>query len=276
MTPYSEVSEHAESNLTLVCPKHHDEITKTLLVEAAVREANENPRNLQVGVLTRQPLYFSGESLLVDIGGNIAMHNNFQGDSAPCILMIDDQPIIGFKKQGIELLLRIVILDDQNRPVLVIHDSELLYGVFGAWDIEWVGTTLTIREKKRHVLIRITFKPPDRIVIDKARILCNGIEILVGKDHMFLSNDCRIFNGNIAGNRGISYFFGHPAIHGHRDTDFVDKHAGYKIINIPRHGVDRVAARRFLRSQLRERREKKKDIPSFSDMTVDEILHFST
>lgn len=85
-----------------------------------------------------------------------------------------------------------VLFDQFNSVVLQIVNNVSL------WDIEVVGRRLTIREKARKFLVSILFEPPNKIVIDKARLICNGVEILVKPDNILLTNNKMLLKGNQA------------------------------------------------------------------------------
>ena len=65
-----------------------------------------------------------------------------------------------------------------------------------SWDIDFRGSTLTVREAARKIFFEIDFQPPNRVVVERARFLCNGIELLVRKTHVFVPNSGALMSGN--------------------------------------------------------------------------------
>jgi trigger factor len=109
-------------------------------------------------------------------------------------ISVDGTPLIGFVLADGHLLLNLVIFDEFNAPVLHIKNSQLLYSV-SPWDIQLVGTNLTIREAHRKILIEIEFQPPDKVVINRGRFLRNGVEILVRPTNILITNNSTLLSG---------------------------------------------------------------------------------
>ena len=103
--------------------------------------------------------------------------------------MVDGTPLIAFILQDNQLLLNVNIFDECNQIVMRIVNNQLFYTT-SPWDIQLTGKTLSIREKARRFLLRIRFEPPNRIIIDKGRFLCNGVEVLVESDYILVTNNC--------------------------------------------------------------------------------------
>jgi trigger factor len=77
---------------------------------------------------------------------------------------------------------------------MTIKNNQLIYSV-SPWDIEFEGQTLTIREKARKFLLRITFQPPNKVLIDKGRFLYNGVEILLDSNFLLVTNNNTLIRG---------------------------------------------------------------------------------
>lgn len=193
------VREHKAEDITLLCDKHHKEVTTGLLPRTKVVEANKNPFNLREGKSSEMFLHFEGNSCEVHIGGNsfTTETNGEYSESIP--ILIDGIPIVAFILQDNQLLLNVNIFDEFNQIVMRIVNNELSYTT-SPWDIQLVGTTLTIREKVRKFLLRIKFEPPNKIFIEKARLLCNGVEILVDEDSILITNNNTLIRGCKANN----------------------------------------------------------------------------
>src|SRR5262249_29957534 len=90
------------------------------------------------------------------------------------------------------LFLSANIFDENNLPLLRIHENSLMYRPV-TWDIEFEGRRLTVREAARKILFEIEFNPPRGVVIDRARLLCNGVEILVRRSDLFVVNSQQLY-----------------------------------------------------------------------------------
>ena len=190
MEPFAEVREHQAENLTLLCDNHHKKATNALLTREEIETADKSPFNVAHGVSSPFGINFHGPQFEVVIGGN-----RFSGGlrtsedwlvTAP--ITVDDMDLLWFKSDPSgHVFLHANIFDEFNLPMLQIFENSIVYRT-EVWDIEFIGHTLSIREAARKFLVEITFEPPNRIVIDRARLLCNGVEIVVRKSHIFIVN----------------------------------------------------------------------------------------
>jgi hypothetical protein len=178
------------TNITLLCDTHHKEATNRLLTPEQIAQADSNPYNVQRGVSSPYGLHFQGENFDCVVGGNTfssRLRDDEQATQAIAI-SVDDTDLTWFRvdRSG-RLLLNANIFDENNLPLLLIHENSLAYRT-ATWDIEFKGRTLTVREDARKILFEIEFKPPGEVVIGRARLLCNGVEVLVRKSHVFVVN----------------------------------------------------------------------------------------
>lgn len=197
MKGWENVHEHVADEITLLCDKHHREVTSGLLPREKVIEANKSPNNLKEGKSKPYTLHFEGDSCEIDIGSNrfATKAIGYTTESIP--LIVDGIPLIGFVLEDGHLLLNLNLFDQFNDVVLRIVNNHLFYSV-NPWDIQLVGRTLTIREKARKFLIKIKFNPPNKIKIVKGRFLCNGVEILIDSNYMLVTNNNMLLEGNSA------------------------------------------------------------------------------
>lgn len=191
---WANVHEHIAAEITLLCDKHHREVTSGLLPRGKVIEANQSPYNLKAGQSRPLALHFEGNSCEMHIGGNYFVTKAMGQPTESIPLMVDGIPLIGFVLEDGHLLLNLILFDQFNNVVLRIVNNQLFYSI-SPWDIQLVGKTLTIREKARQFLIKITFEPPNKVTIDKGRFLCNGVEILVNSDHILVTNNSILISG---------------------------------------------------------------------------------
>lgn len=199
MEEWAQVQRHVAEELTLLCDQHHREKTGGLLPKEAVREANANPFNLREGVSKPYALHFSGKEAEVVVGGNSFTCQDGGYGTVMVPVSVDGTPLIGFILADGHLLLNLVIFDEFNQPVLHIKNNQLLYSV-APWDIQLVGTTLTVREGHRKILIEIDFCPPNKVVINRGRLLRNGVEILIRPSNILITNNAAVISGCSAHN----------------------------------------------------------------------------
>jgi trigger factor len=194
MLGFATVGRHVAEEITLLCDKHHKERTIGLLPISEVQRANALPFNRQQGVSKPYDLHYSGTECEVLIGGNRFTIQDTGYGTAIMAVIVDDIPLVGFMLTDGHLLLNVNIFDDSNNLILKIVNNELSYSD-SPWDIDLVGRNLVIRESHRNLLLDIVFEVPNRVVIRRGRILCNGIEILIRPDHILLTNNNSLISG---------------------------------------------------------------------------------
>jgi len=211
MEEWAIVERHVADEITLLCDQHHREKTAGLLPKEDVRKANENPYNLREGVSKPYNLYFSGTTAEIEIGGNSFTCEDQGYGTAMIPIIVDGTPLIYLSLADNHFLLNLVIFDEFNVPVLHIKDNQLVYST-QPWDIQLVGTKLTIREAHRKILIEIDFRPPNKVVINRGRFLRNGVEILVRPTNILITNNSIVISGCNAHNCQGGLIIGHNEI----------------------------------------------------------------
>lgn len=237
MEGWAEVERHIAEEITLLCDQHHKEKTNGLLPLEDVKQANNDPFNLREGVSKPYDLHFSGEEAEVLIGSN-TFTTKYQGYGTISVpISVDGIPLIGFILGDDHLLLNLVIFDEFNKRVIHIKNNQLYYST-DPWDIQLVGTKLTVREAHRKILIEIKFNPPNKVTINRGRFFCNGVEILVRPTNILITNNAMLLKDCGTRNAAGGLIIGHH-----------DKPLGgfMTITNVPRYLGDRKEALRFER-----------------------------
>lgn len=246
---WANVKRHVAEEITLLCDQHHREKTGGLLPKDVVREANEDPRNLREGVSKPYNLYFSGTEACVEIGSNSFTCQDKGYGTAMVPISVDGTPLLELILADGHLLLNLVVFDECNAPILHIKNNQLFYATT-PWDIQLIGTTLTVREAHRKILIEIDFQPPNKVVINRGRFLRNGVEILVRPQNILITNNSTLLHGCHAHN-----CFG-GLIVGHHDQPI----GGFmKIDSLSRYLGDRSEAFRFEKESLARLQERAVD-----------------
>jgi hypothetical protein len=189
---YSEVDEHQADNITLLCPTHHREKTNKLLPLEQLREADANPWNLGTGESTAHHLHFNAASAEVNLGGNRQV-----SATSFSALMVDGQSLVGFNFEDNRCMLNLNLFNDANEPVLQVVNNELKYSV-GNWDVDFVGSTLTIREGLGQIFLEVDFLPPGHVLVPRGRLQYNGIEMEIRPDSLLVMNNSTLISGSQA------------------------------------------------------------------------------
>jgi hypothetical protein len=227
---FAEVKRHIDDEITLLCDQHHRERTSGLLPIKDVLDANRNPYNLRDGVSKPYDLHFSGKDCEVKIGNNAFSSKTDGFGTTMVAVSVDNTPLVQFTLGDEHLFLTMNIFDEFNRLVLQIDENQLVYSI-SPWDIEMVGRNLIIREAQSKILIDFAFEVPNRIQLNRGRLLYNGVEIVVSPDHIKITNNGIIFSGCNWPNCRGGLFIG-P----HRDVQFP---IGVVFSNVSRHPISK-------------------------------------
>jgi trigger factor len=205
MMGWAKVQRHVADEMTLLCDQHQRERTNGLLPISDVQAHNQNPVNRRSGSSAPYNLHYSGDYCEVDIGSNVL--------TAPMMsdlvaVQVDGEPLVGFRFEDDHYLLNVLLFNEVNEPVLQILDNELIYSA-EPWDIELVGTRLTVRAAARKIFIDIVFEPPATVRFLRGRLLLNGIELYIQPTFILLVN-----TGELIGQLKAS---GHSTTRGFRD-----------------------------------------------------------
>lgn len=201
---WSIVKKHETENLVLLCSDHHKMVTNGMIHESYIIQAEKNPYNLAKGKSLNLPLFFNGDSCKLFLCFNcfnVDFKNKINFLNA---LIVDGIPLISFKHENNQLLLNVNLYDESNNCILTILDNELVYSTL-SWDIEFVGSVLTIRDKPGKFIIQIEFKPPNTVFIERGLFYYMGTKILI--DHNGVSVETKKglkFNINYVSSIGIS------------------------------------------------------------------------
>ena len=188
MEEWAVVKRHVADEITLLCDQHHREKTGGLLPVEVVKAANKAPFNLKEGNSKPYNLHFAGTEATIEIGSNsFSCKDNGYG-TAMVPVSVDGTPLIGLILADGHLLLNLVVFDECNVPVLHIKNNQLIYTT-SPWDIQLVGKKLIIREAHKKILFEVEFFPPNRVVINRGRLLRNGVEILIRPSNILVTNN---------------------------------------------------------------------------------------
>ncbi|EIE1271962.1 MULTISPECIES: hypothetical protein [Vibrio] len=241
MEEWAVVKRHVADEITLLCDQHHREKTGGLLPIEVVRAANKSPYNLREGNSKPYNLHFAGTEATVEIGSNSFTCRDKGYGTAMVPVSVDGTPLIGLILADGHLLLNLVVFDEFNSPVLHIKNNQLIYST-SPWDIQLVGKKLTIREAHKKILFEIEFYPPNRVVINRGRLLRNGVEILIRPSNILVTNNSMLLSECHAHNCYGGLIIGHH-----------DKPIGgfMALQSVPRYLGDRTEALKFEKEFLK-------------------------
>lgn len=234
------VQRHVAEEITLLCDSHHRAKTAGFLPNDRVIKANGEPYNTRRSLTARYDLYYYGDAFRIDLGSVSIGGDKGRHPSVCEAIRIDDQPLLWVKIEDNHLLLNLHVYDSKGQLALQISDNELVLNV-RSWDVEVVGTRITIREALGNILFEIQFKPPGTVVVSRGRFLYNGVELLVTPEW------CSILN--------IAYFLQNVGLKNYYAGIVIGDSpnsppALLRFVHVPRKGWDRAAAIAVVRNSI--------------------------
>lgn len=198
MAEWALVKRHVAEEITLLCDQHHREKTGGLLPKEIVAEANKHPFNLKNGESKSYNLHFLGNKMSLKMGSSTFLTEIKENEAATYMvpIMVDGIPLIGFIIQDNHILLTLNAFDRKNNQLIRIVNNQLVYNM-SAWDIQFVGKKLTIRQSHGEILLEIQFLPPDAIEITRGTLYCNGVKITLDGEIMKINDSLTIDNCHI-------------------------------------------------------------------------------
>jgi trigger factor len=159
---------------------HHDEKKRNRLPSEKIIAANNNPYNRRESRTAPYELHYGGDAPPVVSIATV----DFYFPGAFCPLMIDGLPILlVYPDETGQALFDATFWDEINWPVLELRANEVTLSV-APWDIEYVGARLTIRSEPRNIFLILNFEVPNRLVVERGRVLYNGVEVVIEQDEL--------------------------------------------------------------------------------------------
>jgi trigger factor len=181
MEDWSDVTQHESCNITLLCPDHHGEKTKGWLPLSEVQRANADPFNKRANASSPYTLRHNAPSFRAVLGNVVIDVPSFKEADRLSMVLIDAESQLGFRIEDGHLLMHFRLFDDEDRCVAVIEDNELMYST-SLFDVEMVGTQLTLRSASRAILLRMRFDPEQGVEIPVGRFLRHGVRVRISSD----------------------------------------------------------------------------------------------
>lgn len=222
---YEDAMFHDSNGIALLCGSHHAAKTKGLLTNEQVGLSRKKPYNIEHGIKNNQLFFTSNPTLylcgneIID-GGSIIANLKFTSPfKETCIKTGESKmmqelfiPIINIgnaiPEEPIPVYLSFFDSEENFDPIFRIEDNEW-HGNINNFDIESIGTNLTIRKKKGKILLSIDFKTDEnRIDINNIEVTLPGMKIKRVLDTKLKKyginlNGLKIYNSKIVGRVAI-------------------------------------------------------------------------
>lgn len=199
---WHEAKEHNAEQITLLCGSCHSKKTRGIYSTEKVKEAMRSPKcksngftfdYLDFGIL---PKVYFGRTLFY---------------SQKSIISIDGNDILSLtqpSQPNEPYTLNAIFHNYDEKPILTIENN-IWYGKLDNWDIQCVGTRISIRQKKGNFVLILNNIPRERLVVERIKMKFKQYEI-VGDMNSILVRTPRKeklieinFGGEIFGDTGL-------------------------------------------------------------------------
>jgi hypothetical protein len=149
--PWRDEPHYRSSDMMILCPNHHDRVTKGAMSERRQRRYKNEPHNIKRGCAGGK-LEIDREDCALVYGGNL-----FRGNGR--ILIIDKRSIISIRiGEHHNLEVTLCLEDDMGSIIAYIWNNEWISGDPMPWDIKSDYRTLTIRRGVRDIRLSLDAK----------------------------------------------------------------------------------------------------------------------
>lgn len=182
---YSDATEHNSDGIALLCPTHHALKGRKLLSKEKYFEAIKNPKAIELSTAYSE-WENSKFTPTIIIGQKI-----FTGGTS--VLSVDGVLLLGFtapEEPNSPPRLHFRFFDRNENEVFSIIENEIS-AYTSSFDVEASGNKWVVRSKLYAVDLKIEFKPPKFIIIEKLHFRYKGWELLAEKEKFDLK-----YNGN--------------------------------------------------------------------------------
>src|SRR6056297_353230 len=171
--PLSECREHDVSNITLLCPNHHAEVTAGRLSKEVVREHQREPFAFTSGLASYAFRHAKVDTIRlggvsVKVQPDLLLHIFYSSGSSLFNVRIENNiPIYNAELHGV---------DSGN---LMIEENTILSSP-DMWDFEQAGKGLTAFAEKDFKILDLTLKD-SVLIVNVAKIFADGRAVVIGE-----------------------------------------------------------------------------------------------
>lgn len=169
--PYAEAKEHNAEHIVLLCGGCHDRVTRGILSKQTIQNKSLNPK-------CKEQSFSFGPFDIGNIHPEISV-GTFSGKNVETIIRILGDDVLSVRApicQGQPFLINAKLCDRDGRKILEIVDNEWRSPTSN-WDIEVVGTKITIRKKLGDVILILRTDPPYKLIVERLDMEHRGVRI---------------------------------------------------------------------------------------------------
>jgi hypothetical protein len=163
---FAEAKSHDPTCICLLCPNHHERVTKGLIEKSEVIGAMQLPKALQSG--------FSHDSEFATLRRPVQVFlGQVEFTDPEILLVLGEESLIWFTEEDGRLFFSGKFFDKNGNLILEIIKNEWRHSA-GNWDVEQQGKKLTIRERAGIISIKATCHSSHAIYFDCLHMYING------------------------------------------------------------------------------------------------------
>lgn len=182
---FSNAKEHNPNNIVLLCGGCHDRVTRKLLSKETVKIRSQNP-------ICKTKGFSFGP---FDIGLNVpkVTIGTLVCTNVDSLIEIHGESIFSVKPPEVDggpYRINAYLADNEGNEILRIVENEWITSTSN-WDVEVIGSRITIRKKIGDISLIIRTEPPHNLIIERLEMLHRGIKVegRENKDLTFYTNN---------------------------------------------------------------------------------------
>ncbi|GEB70457.1 hypothetical protein PC2016_3130 [Pseudoalteromonas carrageenovora] len=168
---FAEATEHNPDHIVLLCGGCHDRVTRKLLSKETIKIRSDSPVCKQKG-FSFGPFDLGMVEPKITIG-------TLNCKGVESLIRINGDNVLSIKppeSEGAPFRINAYLADRDGREVLKIVDNEWITTT-NNWDVEVVGTRITIRKALGDIVLSLRSEPPHNLVIERLEMEHLGIEL---------------------------------------------------------------------------------------------------
>lgn len=167
---FHEAKEHDPEKITALCGACHDKVTRGVWSKEKIIRHNDNPKCVSDGYAA--DFFDIGETLPMVVFGST------EWKDTPTIIEAFGQTILGLSLDDDSGLVQIsgIFHNDEDQEIFRIDNNEWK-GSTDNFDIDVIGSTLTIRKENRKIALKIRVEPPNVFIVEEIDMVFKGAKI---------------------------------------------------------------------------------------------------
>ena len=170
--PFEEAKDHDPDKIKLLCPPCHTKFDQGLFAKERIEKASRNPACKEKG--------YACEMFDVGYVEPVIAFNGQMIYACEIPIRVKGEPLFvlkGPEEEGGPFRLSANFSNSKGDVSLKIIDNE--WRAYEAnWDVEIVGSTITIRDEPEHISLRLTIQAPQTVIIERLDMRFKGFHFI--------------------------------------------------------------------------------------------------